>query len=120
MDYRLSCSEWLQKVIADRSKVQSLLGSLKFTSEEMTHPIEELSEGQKCKVLLAAMVLQKCTVLLLDEPTRNLSPLSNPEIRKILQDYDGCIIAVSHDRLFIEEVCDRILLLDKNGLSEIK
>ena len=92
---------------------------MKFTSEEMTHNIAELSEGQKCKIILAGLILRRCNVLLLDEPTRNLSPLSNPEVRKMLIDYGGCIIAISHDRLFIDEVCDKVYQLDREGLTLI-
>ena len=53
------------------------------------------------------MNLDRCDVLLLDEPTRNFSPLSGPVIRRALREYGGTIISVSHDRKFIEEVCDR-------------
>ena len=117
MDYRISPTSYLYNICEDRSQAQSLLGSLKFTTEEMTHSIAELSEGQKCKIILAGLILQKCNVLLLDEPTRNLSPLSNPEVRNMLIDYGGCIIAVSHDRMFIDEVCTHVYQLDRNGLT---
>jgi len=49
----------------------------------------------------------------LDEPTRNLSPISNPVIRKILKEYPGSIISVSHDRKYIEEVCDTKFFIEK-------
>jgi len=52
------------------------------------------------------MILSGADTLLLDEPTRNLSPMSNPVIRRILQNYGGTIIAVSHDRKFIDEVAE--------------
>ncbi|MDE6655837.1 MAG: energy-dependent translational throttle protein EttA, partial [Anaeroplasmataceae bacterium] len=55
-------------------------------------------------------------VLLLDEPTRNLSPLSNPVIRNILKKYNGAIIAVSHDRKFLKEVAEDVYELRKDGL----
>ena len=119
LDYNISPISYLYDICEDRSKAQSLLGSMKFTSEEMTHNIAELSEGQKCKIILAGLILRRCNVLLLDEPTRNLSPLSNPEVRKMLIDYGGCIIAISHDRLFIDEVCDKVYQLDREGLTLI-
>ncbi|MBQ1521292.1 MAG: ABC-F family ATP-binding cassette domain-containing protein [Erysipelotrichaceae bacterium] len=119
MDYGISPTSYLYDICEDRSKAQSLLGSLKFTSEEMTHAISELSEGQKCKIILAGLILRKCNVLLLDEPTRNLSPLSNPEVRRMLVDYGGCIMAISHDRLFIDEVCTKVYQLDRSGLTLI-
>lgn len=88
----------------DVTVARELLGRMKFTSEEMLHSIQELSEGQKAKLYLLRFIKMKCNVLLLDEPTRNLSPLTNPVIRQVLKDFPGCILAVSHDRKFIEEV----------------
>ena len=55
-------------------------------------------------------------VLLLDEPTRNLSPLSGPFIRELLAEYPGCIITVSHDRRLIQEVCTRTVTLTPEGV----
>ncbi len=98
---------------------RTFLGSLKFTSEEMTHKIADLSEGQKAKLLLLKLIIEKNNVLVLDEPTRNLSPLSNPVIRKILNQFNGAIISVSHDRKFIENVCDTVYALDEDGLHSV-
>ena len=105
--------------VSDKTTASNLLGSLKFTSEEMTHAMRDLSEGQKCKILLASLILQGSEVLVLDEPTRNLSPLSGPELRGMLEEYKGCIIAVSHDRLFIDEVAKTVYELTKEGLRKI-
>ncbi len=120
LDYEKSPQEYLTGISGDRTKSASILGSLRFTTEEMTHPIRVLSEGQKCKTLLAGLILQKAEILVLDEPTRNLSPLSGPELREILQEYKGAILAVSHDRLFIGEVADSVYELDETGLHRIE
>ena len=103
----------------DRTKALTFLGSNKFKEEEMNSKIENLSGGQKAKLLLIKLILNKCEVLVLDEPTRNLSPLSNPVIRGILRDYRGCIVSVSHDRKYIDEVCDKVYELNKDGLKEV-
>ena len=95
------------------TRIRSLLGMLKFTSEEMLNDISNLSGGQKARIFLLKMFLDKSNVLLLDEPTRNLSPLSNPVIRKLLKEYPGSIISVSHDRKYIEEVCDTKFFIEK-------
>lgn len=58
-------------------------------------------------------------VLILDEPTRNFSPLSGPVIRKMLREFPGAVISISHDRKYIEEVCDKIYQLNPNGLQLI-
>ena len=102
-----------------RSKIQSYLGALKFTPEEMTHKMADLSEGQKCKILIIKTILDQADVLLLDEPTRNLSALSNPVFRDILNRFEGCIIAVSHDRKFISEVAEKVYELTSEGLREL-
>lgn len=88
------------------TKAREFLGRMKFTRDEMTKPIQELSEGQKAKLYLLHFILDECNLLILDEPTRNLSPLSNPAVRQLFIEYNGAILAVSHDRKFIEEVAD--------------
>lgn len=93
------------------------LGSMKFTGEEMNHPCRALSGGQKAKLMFLMMANSGANVLLLDEPTRNLSPLSGPVIRQLFAEYPGCIIAVSHDALLIREVCTREARLTENGLT---
>lgn len=55
-------------------------------------------------------------MLILDEPTRNFSPLSGPVIRGILREFKGCIISVSHDRKYIGEACKTLYELRKEGL----
>ena len=92
----------------ERTRIRTYLGSLKYTADEMEHPIRELSGGQKAKVLLLSMSLSGANVLILDEPTRNFSPLSGPVIRKMLREFPGAIISISHDRKYIDEVCDKI------------
>lgn len=103
----------------DITRARTLLGAMKYKSEEMEHPAAGLSGGQRAKLLFLAMVLNGSNVLLLDEPTRNFSPLSAPVIRGVLADFPGCVISVSHDRLYLEQVCDRVLELTAEGLREV-
>ena len=100
-----------------RTRIRTYLGSLKYTADEMDHPIRELSGGQKAKVLLLKMSLSDANVLILDEPTRNFSPLSGPVIRKMIASFPGAVISVSHDRKYIEEVCTKIYTLTDEGLK---
>ena len=103
----------------ERTRIRTYLGSLKYTPDEMEHPIRELSGGQKAKVLLLRMSLSGANVLILDEPTRNFSPLSGPVIRKMLREFPGAVISISHDRKYIDEVCDKIYELDYSGLRNL-
>ncbi len=101
----------------ERTRIRTYLGSLKYTADEMDHPISELSGGQKAKILLLKMSLSDANVLILDEPTRNFSPLSGPVIRKMLKEFPGAVISISHDRKYIGEVCDKVYELTKDGLQ---
>lgn len=85
----------------ERTRIRTYLGSLKYTPDEMEHPIRELSGGQKAKVLLLRMSLSGANVLILDEPTRNFSPLSGPVIRKMLREFPGAVISISHDVILL-------------------
>lgn len=102
----------------EQDRICTYLGSMKYTADEMMRPVRELSGGQKAKLLLLKMSMQQCSVLILDEPTRNFSPLSTRVIREILKSYQGTIISVSHDRKYIREVCTRVYELDREGLHE--
>lgn len=104
----------------ENTRIRTYLGSMKYTVQEMEHAIRDLSGGQKAKLLLLKMSMEHRNVLILDEPTRNFSPLSGPVIRELLRDFPGAVISVSHDRKYIGECCDRVLILTEDGLSEVK
>ncbi|MBQ7015593.1 MAG: ABC-F family ATP-binding cassette domain-containing protein [Firmicutes bacterium] len=118
LDLSKSPLEWLS-ITGDKeetTQIRTYLGSMRYTPDEMFHPMSELSGGQKAKILFLKMILSGANVLLLDEPTRNFSPLSNPVIRQVLKDFGGSIISISHDRKYIEEVVDTVYELTQNGL----
>ena len=99
------------------TRAKTILGSMNYTSYEMEHSIKDLSGGQKAKLILVKISLSGANVLFLDEPTRNFSPLSGPEIRGLLRSFSGAIISVSHDRKYISEVCDKVYELNERGLT---
>ena len=98
------------------SRICTYLGSMKYTPDEMRHKIADLSGGQKAKLLLLKMSMSGCNVLILDEPTRNFSPLSNPVIRNMLKNFKGAILSISHDRKYIREVVEKVYELTEKGL----
>ena len=110
------CDSWDPDV---RKTARNHLAALRFTADEMEHKVRDLSSGQQAKLFLLRMELSDANVLILDEPTRNLSPLSGPVIRQMLSGFNGAIISVSHDRSFISEVCTRVLELGPEGLSDV-
>lgn len=96
--------------------IRTYLGSMHYTADEMSHRMGELSGGQKAKLLFLKMSLEGADCLILDEPTRNFSPLSGPVIRQVLQEFPGAIISISHDRKYIRDVCTKVYQLTENGL----
>ncbi len=118
VDQSLTPVEFLAKTgeKEELTRVKTYLGSMKYTPEEQGHTIRELSGGQKAKLFFLKMILDGNNVLILDEPTRNFSPLSGPVIREILRDFPGCIVSVSHDRKYMGEVCSTLLPADPQGL----
>ncbi len=121
LDYKKSAVEYLAESFHkdDVTRARSHMACMRFRREEMTGPMGELSGGQRAKILLLEMVLREANVLLLDEPTRNFSPLSAPVVRKALREYGGAVISVSHDRKYLQEVCDRLVELTSEGFTEL-
>lgn len=121
LDFAISPIEFLT-ISGDKeenARIRTFLGSMRYTADEMNHKIAELSGGQKAKLLFLKMTMDASNVLILDEPTRNFSALSNPVIRNILREYKGAIISVSHDRKYINEVCSTVYELKREGLVEV-
>ena len=98
---------------------RTYLGSVRYTADEAEQPISRLSGGQKAKLIFVKLALEGYNVLLLDEPTRNFSPLSAPVIRGILKSFGGCIISVTHDRKYLAEVCSAVYELTSAGLKKL-
>lgn len=117
----ISPVEYLEKTGSkeERTHIMTALGNLNFSEDEMSRSIQSLSGGQKSKLLLLEMELAGNNVLLLDEPTRNLSPLSQPVLREAFVDFEGTIITISHDRLFLKEVCQIVYSLSEDGIQPL-
>ena len=109
----------LSSDVLDTQISRDLLGSLNFKAEEMSHSLKKLSDGQKAKIYFAKFVKRKCNVLLLDEPTRNLSPMSQPVIHELINSFEGCVFCISHDRWLIEQCFDTQLILKDKQLNKI-
>jgi len=80
-----------------------------FGDEEVHKLVGELSEGQKQKLQIACLLAQKPNVLFLDEPTNHLDLTTLEQFEEALMAFQGVIIAVSHDRRFIEKIATRVL-----------
>ncbi|MBQ4639587.1 MAG: ABC-F family ATP-binding cassette domain-containing protein [Clostridia bacterium] len=104
----------------DQSQVRGALGLFLFTGEDVFMPISTLSGGEKGRVALTKLMLQKDNLLLLDEPTNHLDMDSREVLEDALENFEGTILSVSHDRYFINRFANRVLVLSENGVKEYK
>lgn len=86
-----------------------------FSSDKMNMKIEHLSGGEQARLLIAKLLLNPADILILDEPTNDLDIDTIEVIENTLNDFDGLVILVSHDRKFMDEVCNNYLVLEGEG-----
>ena len=96
-------------------EIRSTLALFLFGAEDMDKPVSVLSGGERARLTLAKLILKKVNLLIMDEPTNHLDIGSAEALENALLAFDGTIIAVSHDRYFINTIATRIIELDKNN-----
>ena len=102
----------------DQTEVRGALGLFLFTGDEVLMPISTLSGGEKGRVALTKLMLRKDNVLLLDEPTNHLDMDSREVLEDALENFPGTILAISHDRYFINRFADKVCVLETTGVKE--
>ena len=100
----------------NNTAVRNVLASFLFTGEDVFKLIRDLSGGEKGRVSLAKLMLSKANFLILDEPTNHLDIVSKEVLEHALNQYEGTVLYVSHDRYFINRTASRILSLTENVL----
>ena len=99
----------------DYGDIRSLLGRFQFTSEMVETKLAKLSGGERARVAMLKLLLEDNNLLLLDEPTNHLDTDAKEALEEALEDYEGSIITVSHDRWFLDRICDTIWELPGDG-----
>ena len=91
-----------------RNKIRDLLGAFMFGGEASTKKVKVLSGGERTRLALLKLLLEPVNLLILDEPTNHLDLKTKDELKQALQDYDGTLICVSHDRDFLDGLATKV------------
>ncbi len=109
---------WNSFPTMDQTKVRSALGLFLFSGDDVFETVGKLSGGERGRVALTKLMLKKDNLLLLDEPTNHLDMDSREVLEDALQDFPGTILAISHDRYFINRFAQRVMVMDTDGMTE--
>ncbi len=110
----------LAKEVSPQAREQELrnfLGSFRFADEMVNQPVGTLSGGEKARLVLAMIVWQRPNLLLLDEPTNHLDLTTREALGMALNEFEGTVLLVSHDRALLRAVCDEFWLVGRGGVA---
>ncbi|MDO5089428.1 MAG: ABC-F family ATP-binding cassette domain-containing protein [Leptotrichiaceae bacterium] len=100
--------------------LRTLAGGFLFSGEDVLKKVEKLSGGEKVRIAFLKLYMKKANFLILDEPTNHLDIYSVEVLEDALEDFDGTMLVVSHNRHFLDSVCNTIYYLDEKGLTKFK
>ncbi|MBM6507786.1 MULTISPECIES: ABC-F family ATP-binding cassette domain-containing protein [Staphylococcus] len=106
---------WDQYPNMNEKDIRAVLGRFLFVQDDVKKIINDLSGGEKARLQLALLMLQRDNVLILDEPTNHLDIDSKEMLEQALEHFEGTIIFVSHDRYFINQLANKVFDLDHDG-----
>jgi len=101
-------------------RMLEVLNGLGLTAEDLTRPVSQLSGGERMRISLARLIVQKPDLLLLDEPTNHLDTQAMEWLEEYLQKYSGAVFLISHDRYFIDRVASDVIELENGQIKSYK
>jgi len=101
-----------------RTKLRTILGAFMFSGEDVEKKVSVLSGGERARLALACLLLRPINLLVLDEPTNHLDIISKKVLKQAVQEYDGSLIVVSHDREFLADLTDKTIEFRDKKLYE--
>ncbi len=99
------------------AQIRKVLGNVLLTKEDVFKPVKIISGGERARLALCILMLEKSNVMLLDEPTNHLDLSSKEILEQALLDYEGSLLFVSHDRYLLNRIPDKIIEMNEDGVS---
>jgi len=116
----LTLLDWMSQWKAesdDEQAVRAVLGKMLFSQKEIDKSVKVLSGGEQGRMLFGKLMLQKPNVLIMDEPTNHLDMESIESLNQALEEFEGTVIFVSHDREFVSSLATRLLVMSPDGID---
>lgn len=108
---------WDEYPLMKEAEVRTVLGRFLFRGDSVLKIVRDLSGGEKARLQLAKLMLEKNNLLVLDEPTNHLDITSKQVLESALENYEGTIVFVSHDRYFINKIANKVLDITEDNYS---
>lgn len=108
---------WDEYPLLDRTTIRTTLGCFLFTGDDVFKSVNVLSGGERVRLNLAKLMLQKANFLILDEPTNHLDMVGKESLENALLDYTGTLLFVSHDRYFINKLATDLVIIKDGGVT---
>lgn len=121
LNFSLTPIEQIQKLRPkmEYGEIRALLGRFQFSNEMVKTKLDNLSGGERARIAMLKLLLGENNLLLLDEPTNHLDTDAKEALEEALSSYEGTLVIVSHDRWFLDQLCDTIWNLDGSGNLEV-
>ena len=108
---------WDEYPLMIEAEVRTVLGRFLFRGDDVLKIVRDLSGGEKARLQLAKLMLEKNNLLILDEPTNHLDITSKQVLEEALENYEGTILFVSHDRYFINKIANKVFDITEEGYN---
>jgi ATPase subunit of ABC transporter with duplicated ATPase domains len=114
--------DWLGSFDRDlnQEQLRGILGRVLFSGDKVNQSVNTLSGGETARLILAKLMMQKPNILIFDEPTNHLDMEAIDELTHALQQFDGTVLFVSHNRYFVSQLANRILEINHRGIKDFK
>ncbi len=109
---------WAEFPTLTQTEIRNLLGGFLFSGDDVFKTVDMLSGGEKVRLALCKILKRRPNVLILDEPTNHMDIVGKETLEDMLKDYEGTLIFVSHDRYFIKQISNRLLVFEKGYTKE--